>query len=531
MTVPTIAGLSASELAAVRTLNAELERRRSHNQLRDGLYEGKHAAQLLGLAGATRYQRTAAVIGWPAKTVDLMGNRIVLAGVDQVGGDDLGVSQVLRDNDFRAEIAGAITSHLLHGVAFLVSSRGGPGEPAGMLHVVDGNSGTGTWNPRTRRLDSFLSVHSQDDHATLTAFTLYLPGETVTAQKGKAGKWAVARDKKHSGVPVEVLRYRYRPGSRPFGRSRITRPVIGLTEAAMRVAMRMEGHADLYSIPQLMLLGASADDLTTADGKSAWVNKLGAVLGLSDNDEGAVPRAAVHQISASSPEPHLEQLRQYAQLLSGETSIPVSSLGVSDLSNPTSADSYIASREDLIGEAESAADSLSGPVARAVARTTAYAHGLSDVPAGWDLQTRWRNAAHVSLAARADAGAKQLGALPWLAETPLGPELAGLTEAQSTRALQYQQRAAAASLIDRLVEGPVDEVSATAEEDRPAEAQGVVDAAEMKAKFDALGIAIRAGVQPEDAAARLGLAGVKFTGGVPVSIRMPESKAEGLEDR
>lgn len=47
------------------------------------------------------------------------------------------------------------------------------------------------------------------------------------------------------------------------------------------------------------------------------------------------------------------------------------------------------------------------------------------------------------------------------------------------------------------------------------------EANQMKARFDALGVAIRAGVDPEDAARRVGLPGVKFTGGVPVSLRMP----------
>lgn len=47
----------------------------------------------------------------------------------------------------------------------------------------------------------------------------------------------------------------------------------------------------------------------------------------------------------------------------------------------------------------------------------------------------------------------------------------------------------------------------------------------MKTKFDALGAAIRSGVAPEDAATRLGMTGVEFTGAVPVSLRMPEAEA------
>lgn len=57
------------------------------------------------------------------------------------------------------------------------------------------------------------------------------------------------------------------------------------------------------------------------------------------------------------------------------------------------------------------------------------------------------------------------------------------------------------------------------------------DAVEMKAKFDALGVAVRAGVDPVDAANRLGLGGVKFTGATPVALRLPKDEAVELEER
>lgn len=55
------------------------------------------------------------------------------------------------------------------------------------------------------------------------------------------------------------------------------------------------------------------------------------------------------------------------------------------------------------------------------------------------------------------------------------------------------------------------------------------DPADLKAKADALGVLIRAGVDPDEAAIRVGLPGVKFTGAVPVSLRLPQTEAVGLE--
>lgn len=53
----------------------------------------------------------------------------------------------------------------------------------------------------------------------------------------------------------------------------------------------------------------------------------------------------------------------------------------------------------------------------------------------------------------------------------------------------------------------------------------------MKAKFDALGVAVRAGVDPRAAAVRLGLGDIAFTGAVPVSLRLPEDKTVDLEEK
>ena len=157
------------------------------------------------------------------------------------------------------------------------------------------------------------------------------------------------------------------------------------------------------------------------------------------------------QFPAASPQPHLDALKQQAQLFSGETSIPLTSLGVSDMSNPTSADSYIASREDLIAEAEGATDDWSPPLRRTMARALAIASGETQIPPEWrTIDTKWRSPLYLSRAAQADAGMKQLVAVPWLADTDVGLELLGLDEQQIARARADRRRAGVASLVDRL---------------------------------------------------------------------------------
>jgi hypothetical protein len=57
------------------------------------------------------------------------------------------------------------------------------------------------------------------------------------------------------------------------------------------------------------------------------------------------------------------------------------------------------------------------------------------------------------------------------------------------------------------------------------------NAADVKARADAMGVLIRSGVKPDEAAKQVGLEGLGFTGAVPVSLRVPESQTDQLEDR
>lgn len=56
------------------------------------------------------------------------------------------------------------------------------------------------------------------------------------------------------------------------------------------------------------------------------------------------------------------------------------------------------------------------------------------------------------------------------------------------------------------------------------------DSAAIKAKADAMGVLIRAGVDPKEAADQVGFSGMKFTGAVPTSLRLPSTDAAALEE-
>jgi hypothetical protein len=446
-------GLADADQATLNLLFAQLEARAERNLLRLAYYDGKRALEQVGRVIPPHYYRLGIVLGWSAKAVDILARRCNLDGFFWPDGDlgSLGYKDVFEQNHLTQEISSGLISSLIHGVSIAVNTRGDQGEAKSLIHIKDALNATGSWNPRTRRLDNCLSITSRDDHGQPTSFALYLHNRTITAVKIQ-NVWAWDQTEHPWGVPAEPLVYKPRAG-RPFGTSRISRAVMSLHDQALRTVIRMEGHADVYSIPEMWLLGADQSIFTNADGsmKPSWEVMLGRIKAIPDDDEQVNPRAEVKQFAASSPQPHIEQLKQQAQLFSGETSIPLTSLGVSDMSNPTSADSYVASREDLIAEAEGATDDWTPPLRRCLARALAMANGFDKIPPEWaTIDAKWRSPIYLSRAAQADAGMKQLTAVPWLADTEVGLELLGLSKEQIKQAMADRRRAAGTGVLEAL---------------------------------------------------------------------------------
>lgn len=441
-----------------RTLNLlqeQLEAKRERNLLRASYYDAKRAARAVTEIIPPQYYRLGIVMGWSAKAVDILARRCNLDKFAWPDGDlgSIGYQETWDGNHLGTEVSSALISSLIHGTSFLVNTLGDEsvGETVGLIHVKDAMSATGQWNERRRSMDNLLSVTGRDDECNISGLALYLDGVTIIGNRA-GGKWTVERSEHQWGVPAEPLVYKPRAG-RPFGSSRISRPVMAINDQALRTVIRMEGHADVYSFAEMWLLGADEKIFKNTDGsqKAAWQIMLGRIKGIPDDEDASNPRADVKQFPASSPQPHIDQLKQQAQMFAGETSIPLTSLGVSDMSNPTSADSYIASREDLIAEAEGATDDWGPPLRRALTRALAMANGLAAAPAEWStIGAKWRSPVYLSRAAQADAGMKQLTAVPWLADTEVGLELLGLDEQQIQRALAEKRRTAGRAALTAL---------------------------------------------------------------------------------
>lgn len=447
-----ITGLPDDEQRLLDGLLAVLKAKRTRNVLRDNLMDGKKTLDRYGLIHGVP-ENLGIVVGWPAKAVETLARRCNLTGFTSTGDlDALGVTDILDANQYFREAPQGHVSSLAHSCAFQVVTKGLADEPDVLITRTSARDSTGEWDARLRRLVSYVSVIEYGDQGEPVDLNFYLPDRAYVI-RGKAVQ-EVPRNPL-GVVPVEPLVYKPRLG-RPFGSSRISRAVIFLTQSAMRVVLRSEGTADLYSAPGLIALGLTADQLQ----QGAWLQGLGNVVGIPDADSApsdALARAQVLTIQQASQEPHVTQLKAWAQLFAGETSIPVSSLGLSiDQANPTSAEAYAASREDLIAEAEDAGREWGAAHARTVKMAWALREGVSldDLPTEMrSLRAKWRDPRHVSQAAAADAFVKSVGALPWLADTDEALEMLGLDDDMVARLKAARRRSQARSTILALTGG------------------------------------------------------------------------------
>lgn len=435
-----------------RTLNLLLEQLDSkslRNVLRQKRYDQKHVVKRVGRIIPPEYYRLAVVLGWVGKGVDSLARRCNLDEFVWADGklDDLGAKEAWDENWLGSEVDQALISSLIHSVAFAITTTGEDDEPDALLHFKDALNATGEWNPRRRRLDNLLSIIERDDDAEPTELALYLDGRTIVAQKD-GGKWS-AETKPHSwGVPVDPIVYKPRLG-RPFGSSRISRAAMSYQDQATQAVIRLEGHMDVYSFPDFWLLGADESIFRNADGtqKSGFEVMMGRFKGIPDgdhSDDAKLNRAQVEHFPASSPDPHLKRINAAAKGFAREMSLPDEALAISEMSNPTSEGSYTASREDLVAESEGATDDWSPGLRRSFQRLLAMRNGLTEIPDDWrSIDAKWRSPLYLSRAQESDAGAKQIGAVPWLAETTVGLELLGLDKQQIERAVAER----------RLVEG------------------------------------------------------------------------------
>jgi len=471
------------------------------------------------------------VVGWPEKAVYEVANRIVFERIlsPDDSRDPFDLKRVLYDNRFAIEFPQAVASSLAQSCAFVSTTPGdvAEGEAPALIMFHSALWSTGIWDRRRRALRGGMLISEVDKMGLPVEITVMTPAEHVVCAKGSQG-WYVSAVIPHAlgRTPMEILPFRPTT-DRPFGRSRIDRTVMSLTNRAVRAGARLEVHSELFTSMKLLLLGADEEAFKDASGKMVplWSFFLGRMNMLSKDEDGDTPELEI--IRSESPEPHIAIGRDLASKFSGHTGVPMSSLGIST-DNPESQGAKQEARQDIIVDVEKQHVIYSDALLRTFENAIMIRDNMTTPPEGiLDLSFKWRRGDRPSLVSIADAGTKQVSAIPSLADTTVGMELVGMEPDQIDRAESELRRRRGSDSLNSIL----DRATGATSPEELGGASVTEDAAAIKAKADALGVLIRAGVDPEEAARRVGLSGLEFTGATPVALRLPESQARSLEER
>ena len=457
--VPTdVVGLAEDDAALMARLVKQWQAKRARNALRRQYRDMQVNVAFLG-ASVPPYMRDQLdiVCGWPDKAVTSLASRCMWDGVTSPSGeeDPLGAMSLLHENRFDLLVPELVDATLTYCCSFVVALPGDPaaGDPDVVVTGADALWATGLWDVRRRGLEAGLLVDSADDNGKPTSMLLLTSEHVTRLALGDRGWVAVARmDHSLGRVPMEPLPYRPALG-RPFGRSRISREVMSITDRVVRAGFRTEVSSDLYAAPALLLLGADESMFQNAQGEKTplWSWYMGRLKSLPKDEDGEKPDLQV--IPQQSMEPFLAMKRALAAEFASATSLPISALGIVQ-DNPSSAEAIYAAKEDLVIEAQNTTRSIGYGLNRIVQDAICLRDGIPVTEMDDEvrnLATRWRNPAMPSVVSQSDAVVKQISAIPELAQTDVALEELGYSAEQIVRIRSQIKRAQAGGVLDRLL--------------------------------------------------------------------------------
>ena len=270
-------------------------------------------------------------LGWCAKTVDSVADRLIFRGFKN---DNFDMQQIFNMNNPDIFFDSAIISALISSCCFIYISPGEDGFPR--LQVIDGYNATGIIDPITGLLTEGYAVISRDEYGNPDIEAYFTADSTIYSYKGQPD--VVVENKAPYPLLVPIV---YKPDAkRPFGRSRITRAEMSIMQSALRTLRRAEVSGEFYSYPQRYLLGLS-DDVEIDD---KWQAAMTAMLTISRDEDGNTPTAG--QFPQQSMTPYVEQLRMLAALFAGESGLTMDDLGFAS-DNPSSSEAIKSSHENL----------------------------------------------------------------------------------------------------------------------------------------------------------------------------------------
>lgn len=395
----------------------------SRNLLRCRYYNGKNVLKDFGISIPPSLLNVETVVGWPKKAVDAMAVRCRFDGFNS---QDAEVQAMLDGISARSRLSAkfrqAVESTLIHSCCFATVTMDEDGKSRVDFYSADRASAR--WDDLKGRIAYGMTIDAFEDGAP-AAITLHATDVVITAWDTGLGYWDWSYTPIAMGRPTMVAIVNRPTFDRPFGQSRITRAVMSITDSAVRESLRTEISAEFFTSPQKYLLGADRDAFEQT---TKWEAYIGNIFAVGRDENGDLPQFG--QLSQGSMQPHTDYMRSLAARFSGETNVPISTLGVIH-DQPASAEAIYAASEPLIIECrdfdDGARDSMCMLALMAIAaEVDAPLEDLDD--RFYDFTVNFANPAMPSIVSQTDAMMKIASVVPGFAGTDTFWEQIGFSE-------------------------------------------------------------------------------------------------------
>ena len=327
------------EYVGIAFLQNLLQQKRIRVWLRYQYYEMKNQAFDFGISSPPELKYWNSVVGWCAKGVDSLADRLDFHGFRD---DVFDFGGIFDANNKDVLFPSAILGALIGSCSFLYISEDETGFPR--IQVINGDDATGIVNPTTGLLNEGYAVLERDLFGLPIKEAYFTKEYTAFYENGDLVDTREYKVKEPMLVP-----FVFRPDAkRPLGHSRISRSCISTVGSALRTIKRSEISAEFYSFPQKYATGIDPD----AAEMDKWSAAMSAMMKFTLNEDGQ-DHVKLGQFTQQSMTPHVEQLKMFASLFAGEVGLTLDDLGFPQ-ANPSSYEAIKASHENLRLTAKSA---------------------------------------------------------------------------------------------------------------------------------------------------------------------------------
>lgn len=433
------------------TLGRLIDTYNSHaqaNALKRRYYEGHIALNEVNLGLALPRGMSGLEIGcaWGEKAVDVLASRSMFDGfVGKNGQDAEAMNSIMSANRLRAEYAKACRDELKYGCTF--ATLGADPELRCRIRFHSPENAAAEWSGAKGRIGAGFAIIDwtkdkalQDQKPCLVYF--HTDTDLWELRRGRDDSdWTAGRRPHSMGRPLMEPLIWNATTKKPFGRSRLKKPIRRLIQEYVRTMANATIGLEFATSPQKYLLGLT-DDQYDAVVSQQFRNYVGSLMAATTNPEtGENPEFG--QLSQGTIEPHVQMLRMLATQFSAATGLTVADVGVTNDANPTSSEAILAQSQTLILMAEQLnagnGDSLHtiALMAQAIARNVTVDELTEDEQ---EVVAHFKNPAMPSIASTADAAVKIASTREGFGHTDVYLEMVGFDQADIRRIKAQEAR-------------------------------------------------------------------------------------------